>query len=204
MALDVPWHRFPAAARRPGFVAVAVLLVTAALGARTWFRAHDWTDGLRFYQQTIRDGGRCPPARARGSRSPTTKGATPARRSVCCAIWRLHYPRAYSARVSLATILFHLGRADEARTDLEAVAADLLAATDRRAGPREFAVTIRTLDRLEPPADPAWGHERRRAMLDRMATRFPRLLGNHPAPHRGRRNRPRSGRSPRAGHPFRR
>ncbi len=195
-ALDIPWRRLPAGVRTPGFAVAALLLVIGALGARTWLRAHDWADKLTFYRQTIRDGGDVPRAREGLSLAlldaggkATAQAATaadPAERETLAvaakdqftaAVALLEritaaYPHAYSARVNLATALLRLGHADEAHAGLQRLADELLATDDRRAGPRECAVTIQALDRLETPGDPSW-RERRHALLDKAAGRYP-------------------------------
>ena len=81
------------------------------------------------------------------------------------------YPNAMSARVNLATTTVRLGQMDKARADLQAIAANLLSSQDRRGGPREFTATIRALDRIAAPGDPAWATLRRQ-LLD-ASSRFP-------------------------------
>ena len=171
-ALDLSWRQWTAAVRPPAVAPVVlVLLATGALGVRTWLRAHDWATKIAFYQQTIRDGGDFPRDRE-GLAQALGEAGDKAAAAAFFGELAAHHPTDFSARVNFGLLLPGLGRADEARQEFEAVAADLLTSEDRRAGPREFALTIRMLDGLEAPGDPGWS-ERRRTLLDRAAGRYP-------------------------------
>ena len=170
VALDVPWPRLSPRLARPGIAAAAVAVAVAALGGRTWLRAHDWTDSLTFYRQTIRDGGDFPRMREGLALACLERGDTTTAATLLGELVKGR-PQLFSARVNLATAQLRTGRTDEARAVLEGVAADLDASNDRRAGPGEFVATIRALDRLEPTGDPAWAVLRPR-LLDHVARRF--------------------------------
>ncbi len=171
VALDLPWGRLAAARLPVGPVACAlVILAAGSLGGRTWLRAHDWTDRLTFYQQTIRDGGDVPRAREGLALAYHDVGNEEAASAVLSKL-TASYPHAMAARVNLATTSVRLGQNDKARAELVAIAENLLSTNDRHGGAREFTGTIRALDRVAVPGDPAWAVLRRR-LLDESA-RFP-------------------------------
>lgn len=170
-ALDVPWPRLSPRLARPQAATAAVALLAGALGGRTWLRAHDWTDSLTFYRQTIRDGGDFPRMRE-GLAIVCLEGGDPVQAAALLSDLVAGHPQAFSARINLATIPLRTGRLDEGRSAFEKIAADLAASNDHRAGPVECATTIRVLDRLEPPSDPAWP-PLRRALFDRAGGQFP-------------------------------
>ena len=152
--------------------AVVAGTVAAALGGRTWLRAHDWVDGLTFYQQTIRDGGDTPRMREGLALAHLDHGDF-AVASALLSDMVTRYPSLLSIRVNLAIIQARSGHSEEARAAFERLATDLIAPAEHRGGPREYNSTIRALDHLEPPDSPAW-IDLRQALLQRVAQRFPK------------------------------
>ena len=147
-----------------GLTAAGVLAV-GALGLRTWDRTFDWTDELTFFRQTIADGGDVPRARA-GLAAAYGKQAVDGQKAGAddrgIAVLREvvgHYPRVAASRINLATALARRGNLAEARSLLEATAADLFA-QPRGGDPREWVTTVKALDLLKKD-DPAWPAARR-------------------------------------------
>ena len=171
VALDVPWSRLLTTFARPQTAVVAVTMAVVALGGRTWLRAHDWVDGMTFYQQTMRDGGDTPRVREGLALTYSNRGNLTAAAALLEDLVA-RYPHLYSTRVNLATIQMRAGRVDEARAAFERIAADLIAAHDGRGGASEFAATVLKLDHLETHGDPAWV-KLRHDLLQRAAQRFP-------------------------------
>ena len=173
VGLDVPWTHLSSRFAQPRVAVVVVCLAAAALGGRTWLRAHDWVDGVTFYRQTIRDGGDFPRMRENLALTYLEHGdLTPAATLLSDIVAR--YPHLSITRVNLATIQARAGHTEEARATFERVAADLNAPNKGGSSPREFIATIHALDKLEPVGDPTWA-QLRRDLLGRAARRFPEV-----------------------------
>ena len=171
--VDLPLHRLTRTGRPiavPAYALVlVVLLPAAALGTRTWFRTFDWLDEISFYKQTVHDAGDVPHARA-GLAMSLSRQHKDAEAIAILRDISTRYPKVLTARINLAHALLHVGQADEARSILEKVAADL---TGHDNNPREVVAAVDGLDKVEAGV-PGWP-ERRRALLDEASQRHPDL-----------------------------
>ena len=151
----------------PALVSIVGLAV-AALGLRTWYRTFDWADEMTFFRQTIADGGDVPRARAGLAAAygrQVVNGGHPQADEQAIATVRntvQRFPHLFGPRINLATLLARRGDTAEAKTILEAVAADLFSI--RSDDPHELTTALRGLDLLE--ANDLHWPEHRRALLD--------------------------------------
>lgn len=156
-------------------LAVSLGLVIVAFGLRTWYRTFDWTDELTFFRQTIADGGDVPRARAGLAAAyghQAIEDGTTASDGQAIAVLRdvvARFPKVLASRINLANSLARQGNTAEAKSLLEAAAADLFAHPG--GDPRETVTVLKSLDLLEG-SDPAWPAHRRAL--------FHRGLQSHP------------------------
>lgn len=105
-------------ARYQRVAAAAILLYSIALSARTWVRAEDWADPVRFYRTALESGSDSPRIRANLALVYSAEGnLKAAEKELRAAVER--YPDFATARINLGINLMQQGRKAEAEPFLK-------------------------------------------------------------------------------------